>query len=91
VGISVFAQDPAGTQIWLNGYAAKPNNDSAAVGENFLTATDTGSSMTTDNGTNNNIIFFYGVSGGPCDGLGGGDAPFHPIKKKTQRITRRRY
>jgi hypothetical protein len=91
VGISVFAQDSAGTQIWLNGYAAKPNNDSAAVGENFLTATDTGSSTTTDNGTNNNIIFFYGVSGGPCDGLGGGDAPFHPIKKKTQRITRRRY
>lgn len=85
VGIHVFAQDSAGTQLLLYGYSAKPNNDSAAVGENYLTGTDTGSSQTTDNGTNNDLIFYYGISNGPCDGLGGGDAPFHPVKK-TQRL-----
>jgi len=89
VGINIFAQDSAGTQIWLTGYAAKPNNDSAAVGENFLTNTDTGSSETTYNGTNSNIILYYGISGGPCDGLGGGDAPFHPVQK-IQRVVRHR-
>ena len=89
VGITVFAQDSAGTQLWLNGFSAKPNGDSAAVGQNYLTDTDTGSSETTDNGTNNNIIFYYGISGGPCDGLGGGDAPFHPVNK-TKRIQRPR-
>jgi hypothetical protein len=89
VGINVYAQDSAGTLLSLTGYSAKPNNDSAAVGENYLSATDTGSSETTDNGTNSNIIFLYGVTGGPCDGLGGGDAPFHPVTK-TQRIVRRR-
>jgi hypothetical protein len=89
VRIYVFATDSAGTQISLDGYSAKPNNDSAAVGENYLTSTDTGTSETTDNGTNSNIIFLYGVTGGPCDGLGGGDAPFHPVQQ-TQRVGRRR-
>jgi hypothetical protein len=89
VGINIFAQDSVGTQIWLTGYSAKPNNDSAAVGENYLSNTDTGSTETTDNGTNTNIILYYGISGGPCDGLGGGDAPFHPVVK-TQRVERRR-
>lgn len=89
VGITVYAQDSAGTQLWLNGFSAKPNGDSAAVDENYLTRSDTGSSETTDNGTNNALIFYYGVFGGPCDGLGGGDAPFYPVKK-VQHIQRPR-
>jgi hypothetical protein len=82
VGISIYAQDAAGTQLMLSGYSAKPNGNSAAVAESYLAATDTdGDNTTTNNGTNNEIIFYYGVTGGPCDGFGGGDAPFHPVKK----------
>ena len=36
VGISIYAQDSAGTQLSLNGYAVKPNGNSAAVGESIL-------------------------------------------------------
>ncbi|HMD42814.1 MAG TPA: hypothetical protein VKH45_07065 [Candidatus Acidoferrum sp.] len=82
VGLYIFAQDSAGTQLWLNGYSAKPDGNSAAVDESFLDNTDCdGDKTTTNNGTNNELILYYGVTGGPCDGLGGGDAPFHPVKK----------
>ena len=82
VGILIFAQDSAGTQLLLFGYSAKPNGNSAAVDESYLVATDNdGDKTTTDNGTNNELILYYGITGGPCDGFGGGDAPFHPVKK----------
>jgi hypothetical protein len=32
-------------------------------------------------GTNTSYNIYYGITGGPCDGLGGGDAPFVPVKK----------
>ena len=83
VGLNIFAQDSAGTQLWLNGYSAKPNGNSAAVDESFLddnTDCD-GDNTSTNNGTNNELILYYGITGGPCDGLGGGDAPFHRVKK----------
>jgi hypothetical protein len=82
VGILIFAQDSAGTQLSLIGYDAKPNGNSAAVDESYLSPTDNdGDTTTTDNGTNNEIILHYGITGGPCDGFGGGDAPFHPVTK----------
>jgi hypothetical protein len=82
VGILIFAQDSAGTQLSLLGYDAKPNGNSAAVDESYLSATDNdGDTTTTDDGTNNELILHYGITGGPCDGFGGGDAPFHPVKK----------
>jgi hypothetical protein len=78
VVITIFAQDSAGTQLMLLGYSAKPNGDSAAVGEAYLINSDnSGDNTTTNNGTNNELIVYYGISGGPCDGFGGGDAPFH--------------
>ena len=80
VGITVYAQDSAGTQLSLIGYAVKPNGNSAAVAESYMTNTDNdGDTTTTNNGTNNEIVFYYGITGGPCDGFGGGDAPFHPV------------
>jgi hypothetical protein len=82
VGISIYAQDSAGTQLSLFGYSAKPNENSAAVDESYLANTDNdGDTTTTDNGTNNVLILYYGITGGPCDGFGGGDSPFHPVKK----------
>ena len=82
VGITVYAQDSAGTQLSLIGYAVKPNGNSAAVAESYMTNTDNdGDNTTTNNGTNNEIVFYYGITGGPCDGFGGGDAPFHPVSK----------
>jgi hypothetical protein len=93
VGLSIFAQDAAGTQLWLNGYSAKPDGNSAAVGESYLNNTDCdGDNTTTDNGTNNELILYYGITGGPCDGFGGGDAPFHPVKKleHSKRLGQRR-
>jgi hypothetical protein len=82
VGISIYAQDSAGTQLSLVGFAVKPNGNSAAVGESYLTATDDdGDTTTANNGTNNELVLYYGITGGPCDGFGGGDAPFHPVVK----------
>ena len=82
VSINLFAQDSAGTQLSLFGYSAKPDGNSAAVDESSLTDTDSdGDTTTTDNGTNNELILYYGITGGPCDGFGGGDSPFHPVKK----------
>ncbi len=93
VGLNIFAQDSAGTQLWLNGYSAKPNGNSAAVDESYLDNTDCdGDNTSTDNGTNNELILYYGITGGPCDGFGGGDAPFHPVKKlgHSKRLEQRR-
>jgi len=113
VGETIYATDPAGDLLWLLGYSAAPNGDSAAVGENYLCGgtfeeaeenpyyqgcTDNQASQTPspfdgitfskyqhnnerNNGTNNTLIFWYIVTGGPCDGMGGSDAPFHLVNK----------
>ena len=81
VFITLFAQDSAGTQLSLFGFSAKPNGNSAAVDESYTDTDNDGDHTTTDNGTNNELILYYGITGGPCDGFGGGDAPFHPVKK----------
>jgi hypothetical protein len=81
VEISIFAQDSAGTQLMLFGYSAKPNGNPAAVDESYSAINGDVDNTTTDNGTNNELILYYGITGGPCDSFGGGDAPFHPVKK----------
>ncbi len=81
VQVLIFAQDSAGSQLLLFGYSAKPNGNSAAVDESNSATDSDGDNTTTDNGTNNELILYYGITGGPCDGFGGGDAPFHPVKK----------
>ncbi len=78
VGVTIFAQDTAGTQLSLIGYVVKPNGNSAAVGESYMTNTDNDGDSTT---TNNELVLYYGITGGPCDGFGGGDSPFHPVSK----------
>lgn len=102
VELQVNATDQDGNQLWLLGYSAAPNGDSAAVGENYLcddtnNCTDDGGTQLSgpnavNNGTNNELIFFYTVTGGPCDGLGGPDSPFHVVKnthhKERQRHNR---
>jgi len=40
-----------------------------------------GTAGTANDGTNNAYTAFYGITGGPCDGLGGGDAPFVLVTK----------
>ncbi len=87
VGVTIFAQDTAGTQSSLIGYVVMPNGNSAAVGESYMTNTDNdGDTTTTNNGTNNELVLYYGINGGPCDGFGGGDSPFHPCRN-TKSIT----
>jgi len=82
VGITIFAEDTAGNQLSLIGYSAKPNENSAAVGESYFVESDnSGDNTTTFNGSNQELIMYYGITGGPCDGYGGGDAPFHPSTK----------
>jgi len=115
VGEEFYATDSVGNWLWLIGYSAAPNGDSAAVGENYLcgqtfaeaeenngnwTCTDTQSTQTPspfegltfsnytrsndrNNGTNNSLIFWYLVGSGPCSGLGGSDAPFQLVVKKS--------
>jgi hypothetical protein len=64
----------------------------AAIGEDDPAA---GPSAVDNDGTNTDILFFYGVIGGVCDGAGGIDAPFHfipgnPVAHKRTPIGRKR-
>lgn len=63
--------DPNATQITTTEWAV-----AAAIGEDNPAAGTTGVS---NDGTNNVMVYFYGVVGGVCDGAGGVDAPFHFI------------
>ncbi len=75
---------PNGARLWVNAYATNADGFlPAAVGEDGYTLPAYGP----NDGTNNSYIAFYGISGGPCDGLGGGDAPFQLVKNQgwTQR------
>jgi hypothetical protein len=74
VSMELFGTDTAGTKLWVIGWATNPNGSTAAVGEDTAPGTN--------DGTNNSYTAFYGISGGPCNGLGGGDDPFQLITKK---------
>jgi hypothetical protein len=74
VGGYLFGMDKNGVQLWVNWYSTNPNGDPAAVGEMQYAGFPI--TQTADDGTNITIIAFYGITGGVCDGYGGGDAPF---------------
>ena len=78
-GFELFGTDANGTEVWINAIATNPDGSVAAIGEdNPLAPGNTG---TANDGTNTAYTAFYGISGGPCDGLGGGDAPFVLVNK----------
>jgi len=96
------------TKLFLNGFSANvfttsSNTDlhavqittdtwavAAAIGEDNISFIPDGIS---NDGTNNVMVFLYGVVGGACDGAGGIDLPFHyvsgtPIVHKHQKHVR---
>lgn len=79
VAFQLFGTDANGTRAWVLGWATNPDGSTAAVGEDNPAD---GNNGTVDDGTNNSYSAYYGISGGPCDGLGGGDAPFKLVAKK---------
>jgi hypothetical protein len=79
VGFELFGTDANGTRVWVNAVATNPDGSIAAVGEDNPTAP--GTTGTINDGTNTAYTAYYGISGGPCDGFGGGDAPFLLITK----------
>jgi len=76
-GFELFGIDANGTHVWVNAYATNPDGSIAAVGEDNPPS----SAGTANDGTNNAYTALYGITGGPCDGLGGGDAPFLLVTK----------
>jgi len=77
-GFELFGIDANGTHVWVNAYATNPDGSVAAVGEDNPAD---GTAGVANDGTNNAYTAFYGITGGPCDGLGGGDAPFLLVTK----------
>jgi hypothetical protein len=82
IGIELFGTDTNGTALWVNAYATNPDGSVAAVGED--NPADVSPSGTSNDGTNNAYTAFYGITGGPCDGEGGGDAPFIRVTNPVQ-------
>lgn len=76
----LFGTDTAGTRLWVNATATNPDGSTAAVGED--NPADINPSGTANDGTNNTYTALYGITGGPCDGMGGGDAPFQLVRPK---------
>ena len=78
--------DPNATQITSDEWAV-----AAAIGEDNTAA---GIDGVSSDGTNNVMVFLYGIVGGACDGAGGIDLPFHyvsgvPIVHKHKKHVRR--
>jgi hypothetical protein len=78
VGLELFGTDTAGTRVWINAFASNTDGSPAAVGEDNPLVVPGGTDHV---GTNSAYTAFYGISGGPCDGFGGGDAPFLLVTK----------
>jgi hypothetical protein len=77
-GFGLFGTDANGTQVWINAMATNTDGTIAAVGEDNPAD---GAAGTLNDGTNNAYTAYYGITGGPCDGFGGGDAPFLQVTK----------
>jgi hypothetical protein len=84
-GFELFGTDANGTRVWVNAVATNPDGSVAAVGEDVPAD---GNNGTINDGTNNAYTAYYGISGGPCDGLGGGDAPFLLVTKSKKASKR---
>jgi len=83
-GFELFGTDANGTRVWVNAMATNPDGSIAAVGEDNPPSAQ----GTINDGTNNAYTAFYGITGGPCDGFGGGDAPFLLVTK-TKKASKR--
>ena len=81
IGMELFGSDTNGTTLWVNAYVTNPDGSVAAVGEDNPID---GGPGTINDGTNNAYTAFYGITGGPCDGYGGGDAPFKIANKSVK-------
>ena len=80
--LELFGTDFTGTsQLFVIAIATNPDGSAAAVGEDDPAD---GSNGTINDGTNLAYTAFYIISGGPCDGLGGGDAPFKLVTNSAQ-------
>jgi hypothetical protein len=82
-GFELFGIDANGTHVWVNAVATNSDGSVAAVGEDNPPSI----AGTANDGTNNAYTAYYGISGGPCDGLGGGDAPFLLVTK-TKKLSK---
>ncbi len=80
----LYGTDGSGTQVWVNASATNPDGSIASVGEDDPAD---GTNGTMNDGTNNQYTALYGITGGPCDGMGGGDAPFKLVKNSTEPPT----
>jgi hypothetical protein len=81
IGIELFGTDANGTSLWVNAYSTNADGSVAAVGEDNPAD---GTNGTGNDGTNGAYTAYYGITGGPCDGEGGGDAPFILATKLAQ-------
>jgi len=94
--VTFYATDKNGVQLLLAAFSANLTTDmsdpngipsgalnavGAAVGEDDPNG---GNSGISNDGTNNDLVVYYGITGGPCDGVGGGDAPFKAQIKSTK-------
>ena len=84
-GFELFGTDANATRVWVNAMATNFDGSIAAVGEDNPA---NGSNGTANDGTNTAYTAFYGITGGPCDGFGGGDAPFLLVTK-TKKVSKR--
>jgi len=97
MGLNIYLQDTKGTTIWLNAYSILGNNDSdgnpvpAALDEKVGDGTNYPSSGLGNLGTNSTYEVFYGISGGSCDGFGGGDSPFQAVPEKGKKHDKPRH
>src|SRR5208282_4649883 len=90
VRLDIIAKDSAGSILWLNANSVEPDGFSpAALNEDYDPTTPLPTNLS-NAGTNNEYAAYYGISGGPCDGFGGGDSPLHLVKNhKHHRLEHR--
>jgi hypothetical protein len=80
VRLDIIAKDSAGSILWLNANSVEPDGFSpAAVAEEYDHTTPLPTNLS-NAGTNNEYAAYYGITGGPCDGFGGGDSPLHLVR-----------
>lgn len=92
VTLSIYLQDRNGVQLWLSGYAVLSDGvNSAALDELYTSGSYPTSPNSNSNvGQNSELVFVYGLTGGNCDGAGGGDSGFTPTRTRHEHKERKR-
>ncbi len=79
--LDIIAKDSAGTLLWINSYSVEPDGfNPAALNLEYDPTTPLPTNLS-NLGTNNEYAAYYAITGGPCDGYGGGDSPLHVVQK----------